>query len=45
MCVTTMTEVPSTNLVLVYDLRRDRDHRERMVAQVQEQWQAYQRSE
>jgi hypothetical protein len=38
-----MTEAPSTNMVLVYDLRRDRAHRERVLSQVQEQWQAYQR--
>ena len=38
-----MTEVHSQNMVLVYDLRRDRGHRERVLAQVQEQWKAYQR--
>ena len=40
-----MTEVHSQDMVLVYDLRRDRGHRERVVSQVQEQWQAYQRGE
>ena len=40
-----MTEVHSQDMVLVYDLRRDRRHRERCVSQVQEQWQAYQRGE
>lgn len=39
----TMTEAPSTNMVLVYDLRRDRGHRERVSPLVQKQWQAYQR--
>jgi len=38
-----MTEAPSTNMVLVYDVRRDRRHREQVLSQVQEQWQAYQR--
>ena len=38
-----MTEAPSTNMVLVYDVRRDRRHRERVLSQVQEQWSAYQR--
>ena len=38
-----MTEVSSQDMVLVYDLRRDRGHRERVLSQVQEQWQAYQR--
>ena len=38
-----MTEVHSQKMVLVYDLRRDRGHRERVLPQVQEQWQAYQR--
>ena len=32
-------------MVLVYDLRRDRAHRERVLSQAQEQWQAYQRGE
>ena len=32
-------------MVLVYDLRRDRGHRERILSQVPEQWQAYQRGE
>jgi hypothetical protein len=40
-----MTEVSSQDMVLVYDLRRDRGHRERVLSQVQEQWQAYQRGE
>jgi hypothetical protein len=40
-----MTEVHSQEMVLVYDLRRDRGHRERALAQVQEQWLAYQRGE
>ena len=40
-----MTEAPSTNMVLVYDLRRDRGHRERVLPQAQEQWSAYQRGE
>jgi hypothetical protein len=40
-----MTEVLSQDMVLVYDLRRDRGHRERVLSQVQEQWQAYQRGE
>jgi hypothetical protein len=40
-----MTEVPSTNMALVHGLRCDRGHRERVLAQVQEQWQAYQRGE
>jgi len=40
-----MTEVRSQEMVLVYDLRRDRGHRERVLSQVQEQWQAYQRGE
>jgi hypothetical protein len=40
-----MIEAPSANMVLVYDLRRDRRHRGRFLPQVQEQWQAYQRGE
>jgi hypothetical protein len=40
-----MTEVHSQEMVLVYDLRRDRGHRERVLSQVQDQWQAYQRGE
>jgi hypothetical protein len=40
-----MTEVRSQEMVLVYDLRRDRGRRERVLSQVQEQWQAYQRGE
>jgi hypothetical protein len=40
-----MTEVSSQDMVLVYDLRRDRAHRERLLSKVQEQWQAYQRGE
>jgi hypothetical protein len=32
-------------MVLVYDLGRDRGHREHLLSQVQEQWQAYKRSE
>jgi hypothetical protein len=40
-----MTEVLSQDMVLVYDLRRDRGHRERVLSQVQDQWQAYQRGE
>jgi hypothetical protein len=40
-----MTESSSTNMVLVYDLRRDRGHREQVLSQVQEQWSAYQRGE
>ena len=38
-----MTEAHSQEMVLVYDLRRDRGHRERVLSRVQEQWQAYQR--
>ena len=38
-----MAKADSQNMVLVYDLRRDRGHRERVSSQVQEQWQAYQR--
>jgi len=40
-----MTEAQSQDMVLVYDLRRDRGHRERVLAQVQEQWSAYQRGD
>ena len=40
-----MTEAHSPNMVLVYDVRRDRRHRERVLSQVPEQWQAYQRGE
>jgi hypothetical protein len=40
-----MAKADSQNMVLVYDLRRDRGHRERMLSQAQEQWQAYQRGE
>jgi hypothetical protein len=39
-----MTEAQK-DLVLVYDLCRDRDRRERILSQVQEQWQAYKRGE
>ena len=38
-----MTEVHSQDMVLLYDLRRDRGHRERVPPQVQKQWQDYQR--
>ena len=38
-----MTEVHSQDMVLLYDLRRDRGHRERVPPRVQKQWQAYQR--
>jgi hypothetical protein len=38
-----MTGILSQDTVLVYDLGRDRGHCERVLAQVQEQWQAYQR--
>jgi hypothetical protein len=38
-----MTEVHSQDMVLLYDLRRDRGHRERVPPQVQKQWKAYQR--
>jgi hypothetical protein len=34
-----MTEVQSQDMVLVYDLRRDRGQRERLFSQVQDQWQ------
>ena len=37
-----MAEARNQNLVLVYDIRRDRHHREHILSQVQEQWQAYQ---
>ena len=37
-----MTESRSQNMVLVYDLRREHRQRERVLSQVQEQWQAYQ---
>ena len=40
-----MTEAHSQDTVLVYDLRRNRSHRERVLSQVQDQWQAYQRGE
>ncbi len=40
-----MTEAQSQNMVLVYDLRRDRHHRERVLSAVQDQWQACQRGE
>ena len=40
-----MTEVLSQDMVLVYDLRRDRGQRERVLSQVQDQWQACQRGE
>ena len=40
-----MTQAGSQDMVLVYDLRRDRGHRERVLSQLQEQWQAYQRGE
>ena len=40
-----MTEAHKEDMVLVYELRRDRDHRERALAQVQEQCQAYQRGD
>lgn len=40
-----MTESQSQEMVLVYDLRRDRDRRERVLSQVEDQWQAYQRGE
>ena len=40
-----MAKADSQNMVLVYDLRRDRGHRERVLAQVQEQWKACQRGE
>ena len=39
-----MTEAQK-DIVLVYDLRRDRDRRERTLSQVQEQWQAYEHGE
>jgi hypothetical protein len=38
-----MTEVHSQDMVLLHDLRRDCGHRERVLSQVQKQWQAYQR--
>ena len=38
-----MTKAPGTKMVLVYDLRRDRGHRERVLSQMQEQWLAYKR--
>jgi hypothetical protein len=40
-----MAESPSRSMVLVYDLRRDRGQRERMLSQVLEQWEAYERGE
>jgi hypothetical protein len=40
-----MTQANSQDMVLVYDLRRDRAHRERLLTQVREQWRAYQRGE
>ena len=40
-----MTKSPGNNMVLVYDLRRDRGYRERVLSQAQDQWQAYQRGE
>ena len=40
-----MTKAPGTKMVLVYDLRRDRGHREQVLSKMQEQWQAYQRGE
>ena len=40
-----MAKADSQNMVLVYDLRRDRGQRERVLSQVQDQWQAYQRDE
>jgi hypothetical protein len=40
-----MAKADSQNMVLVYDLRRDRGHRERVLSQVHDQWQAYQRGE
>ena len=40
-----MTEVHNHEMVLVYDLRRDRGHRERVLSQVPEQWSACQRGE
>ena len=40
-----MVKAHSQDMVLVYDLRRDRGQRERVLSQVQEQWQAYQRGE
>ena len=38
-----MAEAHKQDMVLVYDVRRDRRYRERVLSQVQEQWQAYQR--
>ena len=40
-----MAKADSQNMVLVYDLRRNRGHRERVLSQVEDQWQAYQRGE
>ena len=40
-----MAEVRSQDLVLVYDLRRDRGRRERLLSQVPDEWQAYQRGD
>src|SRR6266851_8722779 len=40
-----MTEAHKQNKVLVYDLRRDRSHRDRVLSQAHVQWQAYKRGE
>lgn len=40
-----MTTFHKKNLVLVYDLGRDHVRRERMLSQLQEQWQAYEHGE
>jgi len=40
-----MAEALGQDLVLVYDLRRDRGRQERLLSQVQEQWQAYRRGQ
>ncbi len=40
-----MAEALRQDMVLVYDLRRDRGRRERVLSQALDQWQAYQRGE
>ena len=40
-----MAKADSQDMVMVCDLQRDRGYRERVLSQVQDPWQAYQRGE
>lgn len=40
-----MAKAQKQNIVLVYDLRRDRSHQDRVLPQVQERWQVYERGD